>query len=66
MKKKTNENIDQATETAGKAVATAPTATEKTMGYSVKPSEIVSIVANDRLLFFGTGLTGITITEKNE
>ena len=66
MKRKPSENIAVADETAEKAVATAPTATEKTMGYSVKPSEIVSIVANDRLLFFGTGLTGITITEKNK
>ncbi len=66
MKRKPSENIAADDETAGKAVATAPMATEKTMGYSVRPTEIVSIVANDRLLFFGTGLTGITITEKNE
>ena len=66
MKDKPKENTGQTVKTAEKAVATPHTATEKATSYSVRPTETVSIVANDRLLFFGTGLTGITITGKNE
>lgn len=61
MKSNTKENIVQPVETAGKAVATPSKSKESGTVYDVKPTETVSIVANDRLLFIGKGLKHITI-----
>ena len=59
MKGKPNENIVQTVETAGKAVATDEKATATT--YDVKPTETVSIVADNRTIFLGKGIVRITV-----
>lgn len=60
MKSKTNENIIPGAETAEKAVATpAKGIAEEVL--DVRPSETVSIVAGNRLLFLGEGLKEIRI-----
>jgi hypothetical protein len=58
MKKTVNENMAPDTETAEKAVAAE--------AFDVLPSETVSVIAGNRLLFHGQGLTGITIFKQNE
>lgn len=65
MKKTVNENMTPDTETAEKAVAT-PTKAIAEEAFDVLPSETVSIIAGNRVLFHGQGLTGIAITKKNK
>lgn len=69
MKSKASANITPDVETVGKAVATpeTPISDEKVMGeyveaFDVRPSETVSIVAGNRVLFLGEGLKEIRIT----
>ena len=77
MKSKTSATITPDVETAGKAVATthsesfrtpeAPISDEKVVAdaveaFDVRPSETVSIVAGNRVLFLGEGLKEIRIT----
>jgi len=59
MRGKPKENIDQTVETAGEAVATGRKGTATT--YDVKPTETVSIVANNRTIFLGKGIVRITV-----
>lgn len=59
MRGKPKENIDQTVKTAGKAVATGEKATATT--YDVKPTETVSIVADNRTIFLGKGIVHITV-----
>lgn len=68
MKSKASANITPDVETAGKAVATneAPISDEKIAGeyveaFDVRPSETVSIVAGNRVLFLGEGLKEVRI-----
>ena len=68
MKSKASANITPDVETAGKAVATpeAPIFDEKVMGeyveaFDVRPSETVSIVAGNRVMFLGEGLKEVRI-----
>ncbi|MBQ3478156.1 MAG: hypothetical protein IJH25_08300 [Clostridia bacterium] len=70
MKKTNQENIAQDTETAGKAVATPKkgipdetVAVDSAETFEVRPSETVSIVAGNRVLFLGEGLREIRITK---
>ena len=69
MKSKTSATITPDVETAGNAVATpeAPISNEKVVAdaveaFDVRPSETVSIVAGNRILFLGEGLKEIRIT----
>ena len=69
MKKTANENMTPDTETAEKAVATPETPISDDMvvadtveAFDVRPSETVSIVAGNRVLFLGEGLKEIRIT----
>ena len=69
MKSKTSATITPDVETAGKAVATpeAPISDENVVAdaveaFDVRPSETVSIVAGNRVLFLGEGLKEIRIT----
>lgn len=61
MKKTVNGNMTPTTETADKAVAT-PTKANAEEAFDVRPSETVSIVAGNRVLFLGEGLKEIRIT----
>ena len=68
MKSKTSATITPDVETAGKAVATpeAPISNEKVVAdaveaFDVRPSETVSIVAGNRVLFLGEGLKEVRI-----
>ncbi|MBR2226780.1 MAG: hypothetical protein IJ893_02805 [Bacteroidales bacterium] len=61
MKKTVNENMTPDTETAEKAVAT-PKKAIADEAFEVRPSETVSIIAGDRVLFLGDGLKEIRIT----
>ena len=68
MKSKVNANIDQDVEKDVDAVATAENVSsdvesvQHTTSFEVRPSETVSIVAGNRILFVGSGLKKIRIT----
>ena len=55
---KPKENIEPTTGTAGKIVATASKINQTV--YDVKPTETISIVADNRVLFIGKGLKHIS------
>lgn len=65
MKSKTKENIAPAAEAAANDVATAETPASKETGgvvFVVRPSQRVSIVADDKVLYLGEGLKQITVS----
>ncbi len=68
MKSKVSANIDQDVEKDVDAVATAENVSsdvesvQHTTSFEVRPSETVSIVAGNRILFVGSGLKKIRIT----
>ena len=68
MKSKVSANIDQDAEKDVDAVATAENVSsdvesvQHTTSFEVRPSETVSIVAGNRILFVGSGLKKIRIT----
>ena len=73
MKSKASGNNTPDVETIGKAVATseAPASIKSASPvgadhFDVLPSETVSVIANNRILFLGQGLTGITVFKQNE
>lgn len=53
------EAVTEASAPKGAEKPVEPVSTEAETRYEVKPSEIVSIVAGNRVLFLGAGLTGI-------
>ena len=63
MKKTVDANMTPTPETAEKAVATPKKAIAEE-SFDVLPSETVSVIAGNRVLFLGEGLCGVTIKKK--